>query len=139
LKKWLIIGPLLLVAVIVCVAIATADELEKPLYNNITIEDYKNHIKEEDTFFVYIHKTSCPACQQMKPIVNKIINEEDIKWNALNTEEGENFDLSFFKENEINKTPTYIIYKDGEEISRLEGIQSQKDITEFLEEGKIIN
>ncbi|TCW40591.1 putative bacteriocin transport accessory protein [Laceyella sacchari] len=131
-RKYIVLSLLLITSVAIVFMIFNSKNLEKPLYEKVTLATLKKQIKSNDTLTVYIYKTSCPACQQMKPILNKIIKEKNINIKALNTEENGNYDLSYFKDNKISKTPTIIHYKNGKEVSRIEGFHSEKETAEFL-------
>ncbi|HHT7173427.1 TPA: thioredoxin family protein [Bacillus cereus] len=43
-------------------------------------------------------------------------------------------DIEFLKKNNIQKTPTLLKYKNGEEMNRVEGIQSKSELKSFLAE-----
>ncbi|MGR5969477.1 thioredoxin family protein [Bacillus paranthracis] len=124
----------LLIITSICIIgfISQSNSLKKPLYTKISLQQYKDEIKSKDEFVIYIYKTSCPGCEQMKPIVNKIIKEENINLIAMNVEEDKNLDVSFLKEQKITKTPTWLHYKNGKEIARLEEVQSETILKNFL-------
>ncbi|WP_088013373.1 thioredoxin family protein [Gottfriedia acidiceleris] len=131
-KKWLFIISLLIASICIVGIISQSSSLDKPLYKNISLKQYEDKIKSNSEFVIYIHKTSCPGCAQMKPIVNKIIKEDHIKLIAMNVEEDKNFDISFLKDQNLTKTPTFLHYKNGKELARLEGVQSEKVLKKFL-------
>lgn|GEM_PF-2353259 len=131
-KKWYFIAFLVLSVCLVGFLILNSNSLEKPLYKQTTLKEFKGNLKSKKTFFIYVHKTSCSACQQMKPTINEVIKEHKVEWRAINVEYKQNFDLSFLKEQKIDKTPTLIFYKDGIEKNRLEGVQSKNEIINLL-------
>lgn len=131
-KKIILISITSILIGIIGIFIFTSNSMQKPLYQQTSLKDYKSKLSAKETFVIYIHKTSCSACQQLKPTINEVIKENDLKWLAINVEDQQNFDLSFLKENDISKTPTLIYYKDGIENQRLEGIQSKEKIINLL-------
>ncbi|TKH96152.1 thioredoxin family protein [Bacillus cereus] len=114
--------------------IFTSKDLEKPSYKNIDIKEYKDKIHSKDNFYIYVYKTSCTACQTTKPFLNEVIKEDKKKIFAINMESEENMDIEFLKKNNIQKTPTLLNYKNGEEINRIEGVQSKAELKSFLVE-----
>lgn len=131
-KKRIFIISILIASICIVGFISQSNSLKKPLYEKISLQQYKDKIKSNDEFVIYIYKTSCPGCEQMKPIINKIIKEENINLIAMNVEEDKNLDISFLKEQEINKTPIWLHYKNGKEIKRLEGVQSETVLKNFI-------
>ncbi|MCV9899778.1 thioredoxin family protein [Exiguobacterium sp. N5] len=131
-KKWILISVLIISVFVIGFFVINTESMEKPLYEQTTLKDYKTMITAKETFFVYVYKTSCPACQQMKPTINEVIENNKVDWRAVNVEYEQNFDLSFLKEHKIDKTPTIIFYKNGIEQHRLEGLQSKKEIINSL-------
>lgn len=134
-KKWILISVLMISVFIIGFFVLNTESMEKPLYEQTALKDYKTMLISKETFFIYVHKTSCPACQQMKPAINEVIEENRVNWRAINVEYEQNFDLSFLKEQKIDKTPTIIFYKNGIEQHRLEGLQSKKEIINSLKSG----
>ncbi|MCU5606885.1 thioredoxin family protein [Bacillus thuringiensis] len=131
-KKWIFIIAILMTSIFISIFIFKSNDSEKPMYTKINIEEYKKHLKNDDEFTIYVFKTSCPGCQQMKPVINKIIKENNIKLLAMNLEEDKNLDVSFLEEQKIPKTPTWVRYKNGKEVERLEGIQPENTLKKFM-------
>lgn len=114
--------------------IFNSKDLDKPNYININMKEYKKKLSSKDDFYVYVYKTSCTACQTTKPFLNEVIKEEEKKVFAINMESDENMDIDFLKKENIKKTPTLLYYKKGEEMNRVEGIQSKAELKKFLVE-----
>lgn len=112
--------------------IFNSKELDKPNYTNINMKDFQNKINAKEEFRIYVYKTSCSACQNIKPSLNEVIDEEKATVFAINMESDGNMDIDFLKKNNISKTPTLLLYKNGQEIRRLEGTQSKKELKNFI-------
>ncbi|EJQ55059.1 thioredoxin [Bacillus mycoides] len=130
-KKWFFITSLLVLSICAGFYIFNSKALEKPLYTNIDLKEYENHVNSNDDVYIYVYKTSCPSCQQLKPVINKLIKEENLKLKALNIEEEKNYNESFLDKYKLNKTPTILHYKEGKEIKRLEGYRPE-ELNEFF-------
>ena len=48
----------------------------KPDYKNVSLKEYKQKISSQNSYFMYVYKTSCGVCQEMKPSMNKVIKQE---------------------------------------------------------------
>lgn len=131
-KKIIIFFAIILCSVGAIIFIIQDTRADKPLYTSISIEDYKGKLEKKDSFVMYVYSTSCPACQSFKPVLNEVIKEHKSKVLALNTAVKENNDPTFFKENNIQHTPTLIIYKDGVKQDVKVGYQSKKELISFL-------
>ncbi|MBT2717481.1 thioredoxin family protein [Bacillus sp. ISL-57] len=132
-KKIIIFSTILLCSIAAMIFIIQDTRADKPLYTNISIEDYKNKLENKDSFVMYVYSTSCPACQSFKPVLNEFIKENNSKVLALNTAVKENNDPTFFKENDLQHTPTLIIYKEGIQTNIEVGFLSKKELTSFLD------
>lgn len=133
-KKILFSSLVILISIGSLFFIFTSKDLDKPNYTNIDMKEYKGKINSKDNFYIYVYKTSCTACQTTKPSLNEVIKEDKKKVFAINMESEENMDIEFLKKNNIQKTPTLLKYKNGEEMNRVEGIQSKSELKSFLEE-----
>ncbi|MNO28305.1 thioredoxin 2 [compost metagenome] len=105
---------------------------DEPIYRNISLAEYQRKIKDHEDFSMYIYATSCRACQAFKPIINKVLKNTDKIVFALNIDEDQNRDISFLKEQSISLTPTTINYKNGKMIKKEEGVQTEKEFENFL-------
>ncbi|NRR19131.1 thioredoxin family protein [Bacillus pacificus] len=133
-KKILFSSLVILISIGSLFFIFTSKDLDKPEYTNIDMKEYKGKINSKDNFYIYVYKTSCTACQSTKPFLNEVIKEDKTKVFAINMESEENMDIEFLKKNNIQKTPTLLKYKNGEEMNRVEGIQSKSELKSFLAE-----
>ena len=72
----------------------------------------------------------CCSCRQMLPMVDKLEQElnKQVKLVKINIDEAP--DTSELME--IRNLPALILFKDGEKISSLEGIQTQQKILEWI-------
>ncbi|WP_339266094.1 thioredoxin family protein [Paenibacillus sp. FSL K6-1330] len=105
---------------------------DEPLYNNIDLSELQQKIENNEDFIIYIYGNSCRACQNFKPIINRVITTQKINLLALNVDEEKNRNINFLKENSISKTPTLLNYKKGGIHKKMEGIISEKEFEDFL-------
>ena len=125
----------------ICVILVTGCGGSKYL-KEVSYKEYKEMIKNKETFILEIMKTDCSACKDFKPKLTKVVNDYKIEVKYLNTaklskkDTDELFDLTG-----IEGTPTVIFYTDGEEetkSSRINGsVTEEKIISKFKASGYI--
>lgn len=93
----------------------------------------RNFTKEtkKGLILVDFYLTVCPHCQALEPISDKISQEYQEKLKIAKIEAGQNRETSIkFK---IFSTPTLILFKDGQEVEKMVGFQSEEEIKEKLD------
>lgn len=120
------------IAITILIFVFNSKSLEKPSYKNISLQKYQTKIQSSEDFMMYVYKTTCGVCQEMKPSINEAIQEEKVNLIAMNADEKENIDRKFFEEHKLEKSPTLLYYKNGKEVERLEGFHSKKELKEFM-------
>lgn len=133
-KKIILILPLLLVIIIIGLYVVNSESIESVNYSNVSLEEYKNKLERKDDFIMYVYKTSCGVCREMKPQINAAIEKSGAEVLALNADDEKNISVSFFKKYEIEKTPTLVFYEEGLEVDRLVGYYNEDDLLKFLQE-----
>lgn len=112
---------------------ATIDVLDDPEYQNIITPDgLEDKLKEEKDVYVYFFSPTCPYCQKATPVVNDVMDANDVhmnKYNLLEFVEGWN-------KYGIQGTPTLIHYVDGKEVSRIEGGREESEYNAWVKQTK---
>lgn len=103
---------------------------EKNESNSMTPSKLVTAINSEDDILVYFYQTDCVYCKQAKPIIDSLVDEMEIELENFNlqeyTAEWENFN--------ITGTPTLVHYKDGAEVSRIDGLREEKEYREWFKD-----
>lgn len=109
---------------------------------DINLDEFKDKIKNKETFALYIGNEGCSHCVSYKPTLEKVLKEYKIKIYHI-----DNSKLSEKEYNElksyvyISGTPTIIFFEKGNEestLSRIVGETSYEDtIEKFKENGYI--
>ncbi|MCM1021112.1 MAG: thioredoxin family protein [Muribaculum sp.] len=92
--------------------------------------NYNEMINSTPVTLVEFFATWCPHCQRMMPIVAEIRDELDGKVNVFQFDIDKNQDLA--SQNEVESVPTFIIYRDGTEVWRSSGEQTEATLLEKL-------
>ncbi|TCI68961.1 MULTISPECIES: thioredoxin family protein [unclassified Exiguobacterium] len=98
--------------------------------NAVTPDELETKISEEEEVVVYFWQTGCEYCEQVKPYVEPLIEENDAV--SINLA-----DHNVWTIYGINGTPTMIRFQDGKEVGRVEGAVSEQQYETFFknEEG----
>ncbi|WP_273836458.1 thioredoxin family protein [Guptibacillus sedimenti] len=112
---------------------ATIDQLDDPLYQNqILPDELDKKLSNEDDAFVYFYSPTCIHCKNTSPILVPLAEDMDIdlkKYNVLEFEQGWN-------DYQIESTPTLIRFKDGKEVERIVGTQTEETFKQWIEQNK---
>lgn len=113
-------------------------------YKIVSLDEYKEIIKEKGYHFMFIGSEQCGYCTQFKGSVEESLKNNDYKVYYI--------DISTLSEDEYNElvktdeymsqnewgTPLNLLYKDGKRIAELNGYVSSDELVEFLKENKVI-
>lgn len=102
-----------------------------------TYSEVKEKINNKESFILYIHQTTCGACQAFLPRLNKVINSNKINVYALNLSNLEENDyIDFDNTISIVGTPTIIFYENGIELDESTRIVGAKQETIIINKFK---
>lgn len=93
-----------------------------------SIPDFEKAVKSEKWILVDVGATWCPPCRKMEPVVKQIVKEKQLK--LVNVDAGKDTDVM----NSIGAKapPTFVLYKDGKEVWRKEGIVSVEEFRSVI-------
>jgi thioredoxin-like negative regulator of GroEL len=97
----------------------------------ITIAAYHLSIPADQTVLVDIGAVWCPPCVKMNPVIDSLATSKDLNFILVKIDGGEQEQL--VKELAIEAFPTFIIYKNGKEIWRKQGIIAREELAEKLQ------
>jgi rhodanese-related sulfurtransferase len=97
----------------------------------ITMEQYLAGIPADKTVLVDIGAVWCPPCKKMEPILDSLATSKDLHFTLLKINGGDQTQL--VKQLNIDGFPTLIIYKNGKEVWRHQGVIDSKALTVQLQ------
>lgn len=108
---------------------------EKPLEGSsnqpqMTLEEYQKSIPTTGTVLVDVGATWCPPCVKMEPILQDLIADKKNEFIFIKIDAGVHTNL--LKELNIEPIPVFIIYKNGIEVWRKQGLVSKDELKEQL-------
>jgi rhodanese-related sulfurtransferase len=92
----------------------------------ITMEQYKASIPADKTTLVDFGAKWCPPCVKMAPVIDELRKSGEVDFNFINIDAGVHTNL--MQELNISPIPVFIIYKEGKEIWRKQGIVSKEEL-----------
>lgn len=94
--------------------------------------NYNDLIKSNNLVLVEFFASWCPHCQKMMPIVKEVKGELEGRCDVYQFDIDENKELA--AENGVESIPTFIIYKDGQEVWRNSGEMTLRQLVGSIEE-----
>lgn len=92
-------------------------------------DNFKSEVLDcKDTVIVDFFGTWCMPCKMLRPIVDKVSNELNIKLATIDVDENE----ELIKEYGIMSVPTLKIFKNGKEVASSVGVISETKLKEML-------
>ena len=90
----------------------------------MTREEFNRLLNGNQPVLVDIGAVWCPPCKKMEPIINELVESNGTKFRLVQVDGG--VQELLVKELNANSFPTFIIYKNGKEVWRKEGLVSKK-------------
>ena len=95
------------------------------MLKNIDEKNFENEvISNTKTTLVDFYADWCGPCQMLSPIIDEIAKESTIDVAKVNVDKNQNLAAKY----SVMSIPTFIIFKDGKEHSRMIGVQSKERI-----------
>lgn len=96
----------------------------------ITLEEYNTKILSEVPVLVDFGADWCPPCKTMDPIIAKISDESAGKFSLVKIDASTQTEI--LKQMNIDALPVFIIYKNGKEVWRKDGVASLEELKSQL-------
>lgn len=93
-------------------------------------EFFADSIPTDQTVLVDISASWCPPCKKMEPVVQELLQSANGAFKVVQIDGSEQESLS--KELQANSFPTFIVYKNGKETWRKEGVVEKKELLEHM-------
>lgn len=92
----------------------------------MTLEQYQALIPKDKTTLVDFGATWCPPCLKMALVIKYLENNKELNFLLVNVDAGLHLDV--MKAMDIEPIPVFIIYKNGIEVWRKQGIVSKEEL-----------
>lgn len=91
----------------------------------MTLESFNEQVSNK-TVLVDFGATWCPPCKQMEPVINNLQKKYSEKFALLKVDGGRDQDI--LKEYKVTALPVFIIFKNGKQVWRKDGVASEEEI-----------
>lgn len=100
------------------------------LVKQITLDEYLAKIPKDKTVLVDFSAVWCAPCKKMTPLIDSLVKTNGSEFVLVKVDGGDQTDIC--KTLQVEGFPTFIIYKQGKEVWRKEGIiESKEFVTRF--------
>ena len=96
----------------------------------MTPDEFKLSIPADKTVLVDFGAEWCPPCVKMEPVLAELKKDATLKFEFIKIDAGIHTDL--MKAEHIEAIPVFIVYKNGKETWRKQGLVSQEELTAQL-------
>ncbi|MGF9964349.1 thioredoxin family protein [Bacillus rhizoplanae] len=135
-KKMFLFGGIVVVLLIAIFAVTNAEQKQENATdyytNKISLEDVQKNVKEKKDQTIYFYQTSCVHCKKVSPIIVPMAKDMNIDMKVIDLEQYP----TGWDEFKITGTPTIIHFKEGKEVSRIEGEQTKDKFKEWFTANK---
>ncbi|WP_163654503.1 thioredoxin family protein [Listeria sp. PSOL-1] len=97
-----------------------------------SLDEFKQHMDSDELVYVDYWKDNCPNCKMLDLSFQEFSNSTQASHVKVLKVKLEELGEDFFFARDVRQTPTLILYKGGEEMSRLNGFIPPNKIEEAL-------
>jgi thioredoxin len=107
--------------------------VNKPLEGNsnekqMSIEEFNSNIAGSKTVLVDFGAEWCPPCKMMEPVLKSLTENNKGKFTLVKVDGGRDQDI--LKQYKVTALPVFIVFKDGKQVWRKDGVATEKEIGE---------
>jgi rhodanese-related sulfurtransferase len=96
----------------------------------MSIDELNAYIKGSQIVLVDFGASWCPPCKQMEPVMKSLTENNKGKFTLLKVDGGRDQDiLQVYK---VTELPVFIVFKDGKQVWRKNGIATEKEIADQI-------
>ncbi|MBL7748578.1 MAG: thioredoxin family protein, partial [Chitinophagaceae bacterium] len=92
----------------------------------LTVEEYNASIPKDKTVLVDFGATWCPPCVKMAPVLDELEKDKNLSFQLVKIDGGVHLEL--MKTMNVESLPVFIVYKNGVETWRKQGVVSKEDL-----------
>lgn len=127
--NWITAGVIALIVLIGATMLLFTDREDSASKNgNLTASQVADKLKSGDEFYTYFYQTGCVHCEKVKPYLVPLGEKQDIPFEQIDLA----VEQSAWDTFAIEGTPTVVHFKDGKEVSRVSGEQTEEAYKEFF-------
>jgi len=94
----------------------------------MTKDDLDNSIKSAEFVLVDFGASWCPPCKQMEPVLKSLTENNKGKFTLIKVDGGRDQDI--LQAYQVTALPVFIVFKNGKQVWRKDGIATEKEIAD---------
>jgi rhodanese-related sulfurtransferase/glutaredoxin len=98
--------------------------------SQLTLDAYTISTKQSATVLVDFGAQWCPPCKKMEPILKDVQADKSLQFSLVKVDGGNDIDV--MKANQVSALPVFIIYKNGKEVWRKQGVVEAQEFKKLL-------
>lgn len=98
---------------------------------SMTMEEYKRVIRAAPVVLVDFGAEWCPPCKKMEPVLSELQTELKGKFMLIKVDGGK--DTEVLQANRVSSLPVFVVYKNGKETFRRQGVLSKEVLKQNLQ------
>jgi thioredoxin len=102
----------------------------KSTAKQMTIEEFNAGINTSKIVLVDFGATWCPPCKKMEPVLANLQKNNAGKFTLLKVDGGN--DETILKEYKVTALPVFIIFKDGKQVWRKDGVATEEEMAAMI-------
>ena len=102
----------------------------KSTEKQMSINELNTAINASKTVLVDFGASWCPPCKQMEPVLQSLTENNKGKFTLVKVDGGRDQDI--LQAYKVTALPVFIVFKDGKEVWRKDGIATEKELAEQL-------
>ncbi|MBY0480889.1 MAG: thioredoxin fold domain-containing protein [Chitinophagaceae bacterium] len=96
----------------------------------LSTQDYDNAVQKAPLVLVDFGAEWCPPCKKMEPVLKSLQSDASLKYAFVKVDGG--MDIDVMKAHQVEALPVFIVYKNGKEVWRKQGIVEQAELKKQL-------
>ena len=101
-----------------------------PNAKQTTMTSYEGQVRSTNIVLVDFGAEWCPPCKKMEPVLDAFMKQNNKKLTLVKMDGG--IETALMKSLKVEALPTFILYKNGKEVKRKQGLVTQEEFNSWL-------
>ena len=101
-----------------------------PNAKQTTMTSYEGQVRSTNIVLVDFGAEWCPPCKKMEPVLDAFMKQNSKKLTLVKMDGG--IETALMKSLNVEALPTFILYKNGKEVKRKQGLVTQEEFNSWL-------
>jgi len=101
-----------------------------PNAKQTSMASYEGQVRSTNIVLVDFGAEWCPPCKKMEPVLDAFMKQDNKKLTLVKMDGG--IETALMKSLKVEALPTFILYKNGKEVKRKQGLVTQEEFNSWL-------